>query len=209
MSRTLPEKYLSEIPVSADVYKVDLELLDRYNAFAAEVLRLALLGVAGYGFLLTKIVADSVERARLLERAGPVLIWVGLAALAVSAASALAHRYFATDSMAHHVRKLRLRTQFERVQASTPESTELGPRQTQPAKVLEDDSFRTLESREKPRKIQQPPPTLFEKISHEADSLVQDLRRSGLMLLVSVVSLAVGVAAVAVTFGMSMFPAVR
>lgn len=52
--RTLPEKYLSEIPIEENIYKADLTVLEKYQSFSSELLRLSLLSLAGYGFLIVK-----------------------------------------------------------------------------------------------------------------------------------------------------------
>jgi hypothetical protein len=41
------------VPVDEARYKVELELVDPYHAYASEILRLALLGIAVYGFVLS------------------------------------------------------------------------------------------------------------------------------------------------------------
>ncbi|MGZ3752745.1 MAG: hypothetical protein ACXVAU_15790 [Mucilaginibacter sp.] len=97
-------------PIDEKSYKVDLELQDRYTAYSAEILRLALLGIAGYGFLLKDIVLGDHAPATFEQRAHD--IWLFLAAgaisLCISAILALQHRVCATDcvsSIAAFIRK--------------------------------------------------------------------------------------------------------
>ena len=59
--RTLIEKYFGGLELQEDVYIVDLAALDRYQTFSGELLRLALLGIAGYGFLITNIVVKATS----------------------------------------------------------------------------------------------------------------------------------------------------
>jgi hypothetical protein len=126
--RTLPEKYLSEIPVDEDTYKVDFQVLDRYQSFSAELLRLALLGLTAYGFLLVNVFFEvapggAAPGARLAQLdQGIEFFVVGAFALVVSAACSLGHRYFSTDCMTHHVRKLRLRHRLTQDPAAATES---------------------------------------------------------------------------------------
>lgn len=125
--RTLPGKYLSDIPVSKDTYEVDLAVLDRYQAFSAELLRLALLGLAGYGFLITKIALVTIDSAGTLGflnslLAGKHFLAVGVISLAFAAMCALGHRYFSTDSIAHHIRRLRLHLRCETLDAGDQKS---------------------------------------------------------------------------------------
>jgi hypothetical protein len=80
-------------------YKPDLELLDRYQAFSAELLRVALLAIGLFGFSVKELHAP----------AGMSGWWLGLALLAfgflaVAAGCALGHRYYSTDGMFHHIR---------------------------------------------------------------------------------------------------------
>ena len=96
--------------VPEDEYKVDLELLDRYQAYSAELLRLSLLGIAGYGFLIKEVLltdkaGKSLCQARLIE-SGWLLI--GVVMLGASAATALAHRNFSTDACACIIAFLRM-----------------------------------------------------------------------------------------------------
>ena len=49
-------KSLIGFPVEEKACKVDLELHGRHTAYSSEILRLDLLGIAGYGFLLKDIV---------------------------------------------------------------------------------------------------------------------------------------------------------
>jgi len=100
-------------------FKPDIDLLDRYLAYSAELLRLALLGMAGYAFLLKEIVYSTVGggefRTRLAQNH-----WVligGVVSLAFSAGFALQHRIFATDVIACILNNLRFRVQKEHQQA--------------------------------------------------------------------------------------------
>lgn len=110
--RTLPEKYLSEIAIPKDVYDIDLVVLDRYQGFSAELLRLALLGLAGYGFLIGNIVFKMQTKDGSLPYLNAFidswpLLAIGALSLALAAMMALGHRYFSTDALTHQVRRLR------------------------------------------------------------------------------------------------------
>jgi hypothetical protein len=105
-------KYLSSLEESS--YKIDLEVVDRYQSFSAELLRLALLGIAGYGFLLSQIVFKSTGATPFLESLKGNTGWLvlGLVALGFAVASALGHRYYSTECITHYARLLRLLKQF-------------------------------------------------------------------------------------------------
>lgn len=115
--RTLAQKYLGGQSIQEDSYKVDLAVLERYQAFSNEILRLALLGMAGYGFLISNIAlstSKSGEYAFLpLITLNKGLLTVGVIALALAAATALGHRYFSTDCLTHFVRRVRLSQSIE------------------------------------------------------------------------------------------------
>ncbi len=97
------------VPVDAQAYRVDLELQDRYTAYSAEILRLALLGIAGYGFLLKDVILADRAAGSFAQRAhavGPLLVG-GVVCLGLAAALALQHRLFATGCVACIVAFLR------------------------------------------------------------------------------------------------------
>src|SRR6266700_5884023 len=88
--------------IDEKVYKVDLELQDRYTAYSADILRLSLLGIAGYGFLLKDIVLAEHAPTAFAQRAHNVwyLLIGGAISLGIAAALALQHRVYATDCVA-------------------------------------------------------------------------------------------------------------
>src|SRR5262245_43329871 len=111
--RTLTGKYFGGLALAEDIYKVDLAVLDRYQLFSSELLRLSLLGIAGYGFLIANIVLKVTAGAgqfplfaAFLHAKFPLIL--GVAALGFSVGAALGHRYFSTDCITHYVRRLRL-----------------------------------------------------------------------------------------------------
>ena len=81
---TVPSKSLEDIKLAEDSYKVDFELSKRYSEFVKEITRFSLLGIAGYGFLIEKVVGT--EHVAVMAR-GPTLILViiGLVSLLSSA----------------------------------------------------------------------------------------------------------------------------
>lgn len=110
--RTLAEKYLGGWELKEDIYKVDFAILDRYQTFSAELLRLALLGIAGYGFLISSIVLKGKEQGdgfSFVESftRGKGWLVASAVALGLCAMAALGHRYFSTDCVAHFVRRVR------------------------------------------------------------------------------------------------------
>lgn len=98
------------VPIPEDSYKPDLSLLDRYQSYSGELLRISLLGLAGYGFLIKDVVManhDTITRyeAGLRGAAWPLI--TGCIFLGLSAAFALAHRGLSSDAMSYLVLFLR------------------------------------------------------------------------------------------------------
>lgn len=101
---------LGLIPIGDGTFEREVEVAERYQAFSAELLRLALLGIAGIGFMLVNLDPGS-ERERSIIQAhlgelAPAL-YVSLASLGLSAAAALTHRYCTSDGLAYHLKYLR------------------------------------------------------------------------------------------------------
>jgi hypothetical protein len=97
---------MSEEPKFAD----HLAILDRYQSFSAEILRLALLAIGVVGFLVTN--ASKTDGLIQLTSSGVrAAMSVSLATLALASTLALSHRYWSTESMAAHLRLLHLRSQ--------------------------------------------------------------------------------------------------
>lgn len=101
------EPSLAEVDLG-NSYQPDLELADRYQQFSAEILRLALLGIAGVGFLISNVVL-SKENSSFRDKLPAIgsLLGSSVLFLGVSVATALAHRFFATDCISDLVQFLR------------------------------------------------------------------------------------------------------
>lgn len=112
---------LGEVPLEEEVYRVDFEVADRYQAFSTEILRLSLLGVAGYGFLLSEVVfkADPTAEARRFFHEHAWLS-LGIVAFGLSAAFALVHRYYSTDCVTHLIRRLRIERRLSAARSHVP-----------------------------------------------------------------------------------------
>jgi hypothetical protein len=92
-------------------FKSDLDILERYQAFSAEILRIALLGLSGLGVLIFNSFFVRPERNATLPELPFDARWgvMGAAVLfGIAAAAALVHRYCSADSAACHLRVLRL-----------------------------------------------------------------------------------------------------
>ncbi len=82
-------------------YKHHFDLLDRYQAFSGEVLRLSLASIAGFGFFLSieKGVGSTIADHMRSSPWPHGFIIAGLGALVLAAATALTHRYVSSDAM--------------------------------------------------------------------------------------------------------------
>ena len=97
--------------IKADGFEQDVCINDRNQAFSAELLRLALLGVGGVGYVASRALAggSSGEAALHMNVAAKWLVLIAAASFGLSAASALCLRYLASDLIAFQLRIVRLR----------------------------------------------------------------------------------------------------
>lgn len=82
-------------------YTAELELVDRYQSFVAELLRLSLAGIAVFGFLYEYLFSSKPPMATNVLAASGVLMF------GISAASALVFRFFATEGARFYIEALR------------------------------------------------------------------------------------------------------
>lgn len=119
--RTLRTKYLSNIPIEENNYKVDFIILEKYQNFSSEILRLSLLGLTIYGFLITNVifkVSDSNKNIFIDSfSANKSTLFVGAVFLILAALFSLGHRYFSTDCMTHFIRKFRLKQKLNKLES--------------------------------------------------------------------------------------------
>ncbi|MCC9019768.1 hypothetical protein [Flavobacterium lipolyticum] len=120
--RTLRTKYLSSIPINEDNYKVDFIILERYQSFSSEILRLSLLGLTIYGFLITNVIfkiTDCEKKYIFIKPFSANKLWLFLGAitLILTALLTLGHRYFSTDCMTHFIRGFRLRQKISEIKS--------------------------------------------------------------------------------------------
>ena len=123
--RTLRSKYLSDIPIEEVNYKADFIILEKYQAFSSEILRLSLLGLAIYGFFIADVILKITNNNTYIFLKpflnNKVLFIIGAIALLITALCALGHRYFSTDCMTHFVRRFRLRKKLSELKATKSE----------------------------------------------------------------------------------------
>jgi hypothetical protein len=99
----------------------DYKLLEKYQCHSAELVRVALLGVAGIGALFV-----TKPDAALIRLTNPLTRWCFVLALigfGLSAGFGLMHRYFSTDSMACLLKRSRLEAEVPRDDAKIRKET--------------------------------------------------------------------------------------
>jgi len=89
-------------------YKAELDLVDRYQLFVAEMLRLSLGGLAIFGFIYEKMFSPTFlnSTAHLATQAKNAAA-AGVLLFSLCAASALVFRYFATEGARYYIEALR------------------------------------------------------------------------------------------------------
>jgi hypothetical protein len=110
---------LATFHVEESLFKPDLPLVEKYDMFSAQLLRISLLGITIFG-LLYKNVFD-IANVRGQEAKIFCLHFVSGAAFvcfAVAAGKALFHRYYSTDAFACQIRYLRLCEEYKSSQSA-------------------------------------------------------------------------------------------
>ncbi|MFM9948404.1 MAG: hypothetical protein ACKV1O_10740 [Saprospiraceae bacterium] len=103
--RTGARKLLDvEIPDSS--WKPDFDIVDRYQSIANEMMRISLLGIAGYGFLIKEICMKDPKFYSLLHVLKST-VGIGSVCLLVCLAFSLAHRFFSTSCLYYQVQIMR------------------------------------------------------------------------------------------------------
>lgn len=111
---------LADVTLPEEAYSADLQVNERAQVFTTEIVRLALLAIAGVGFLM----AEPQGGNGLVLR--PVwLLFVGLLFLGAAVGLALLHRYFSTDCIVCQIAILRLLKRLEAVSLRSDVRTDL------------------------------------------------------------------------------------
>ena len=112
---TDPDKAFGELKEGN--YKAEVELVDKYQSFVAEILRLSLLGIAVFGYLYKDVFhIDSVKSDANIGLPKS-LAAIGVLMFATSAANALIFRYFATEGARFYIEALRFKEIADEVRA--------------------------------------------------------------------------------------------
>lgn len=88
-------KSLKDVEIPDASWKPDFDLADRYQCFANELMRIALLGIAGYGFLIKELCG----KGNRMESGLANCLWIGAVCLCLSLTLVLAHRFLSTSCL--------------------------------------------------------------------------------------------------------------
>jgi hypothetical protein len=124
-SEALSRRSLGEIKV--DAFDQDVAINDRHQAFSAELLRLALLGVGGVGYVASRSLSSPQAGQPPLSLGGVAkwLVLIAAVSFGLAAAFALALRYISSDLLAFQLRILRLRIRNSPADASDADKEEI------------------------------------------------------------------------------------
>jgi hypothetical protein len=101
----IPARSIADLQLEDNVYKPDFEITAKYQAFSNELVRLSLLGLGAYGFLI-KLSSGSTENASNFEHAiqrHSILAVCGVLAFAICSVCALMNGFLATKCLSHQL----------------------------------------------------------------------------------------------------------
>jgi hypothetical protein len=98
-----PAIQLADIDVPDTVWQQDFDLVDRYQAFANELMRIALLGIGGYGFLIKEMLTGDNKICHLLLSENKIYVSAGAICLMISLSLVLGHRFSSTACLYHQI----------------------------------------------------------------------------------------------------------
>ena len=110
---------LGSVLLDENVIKPDFQILEKYQNFSSEILRLSLIGIGAYAVLFEWTFARKPEDTKALAQlfqSNPLnkyLVIASITFFAAAAASSLVHRYYSSDFMAYHIRFLRIKKYLE------------------------------------------------------------------------------------------------
>lgn len=97
---------LKDVDIPESSWKADFEIIDRYQNFGNELMRLALLGITGYGFLIHELCIKRIEYQPILEKAS-LWVFLGVLFLVVSIVLVLMYRFFSSKCLFCQVQIMR------------------------------------------------------------------------------------------------------
>ena len=130
MSETDPRAVtLGQVSVNRDAFELDLKINEGYQAYSAELLRLALLVLTGLSAAWLQVYLPSGGPRSPVPLRMSVLFLLAFSSASLSAGAALMHRYTAADSLTYHLTALRRRARCRPADGSRPSDLDLAHRQ--------------------------------------------------------------------------------
>ncbi len=100
---------LGQVSVNREAFDLDLEINRGFQAYSVELVRLALLILAGLAAVWLRLYLPSEGARRPVGFSTSLWFLLAFASTALSAGAALLHRYTSADSLAYHLTALRRR----------------------------------------------------------------------------------------------------
>jgi len=91
---------LADVNIPDEVWKPDFDIIDRYQSFANELMRIDLLAMGGFGFLIKDIV---LEKSNKLTSTCISLMIIALVCIILSLTAVLCHRFLSTSCLYYQV----------------------------------------------------------------------------------------------------------
>ena len=121
IKRRKPARLLSDLDVPETVWKADFDIADRYQGFANEIMRIALLGIGGYGFLIKELLTSSNGLCQTLIRGNKIYVSMGAVSLGLSFILVLSHRFYSAVCLYYQLLIVRSLKRLENSQWSEEE----------------------------------------------------------------------------------------
>jgi hypothetical protein len=96
---------IADLALAEKIYKPDFEITEKFQAFSKELVRISLLGLGVYGFLIKMATDEPGDKHLFLEalRNHDLLALIGVVAFAASAACGLLHGFLSTKCLGHQL----------------------------------------------------------------------------------------------------------
>ena len=99
-------KKLNDVDIPEASWKADFDIVERYQSFSNEMMRISLLGIAGYGFLIKEICMKDSKFYSMLQILKSSF-GIGIICLLVTLIFSLAHRFTSTACLYHQIQIMR------------------------------------------------------------------------------------------------------
>jgi hypothetical protein len=106
ISKRIGARKLIDVDIPEASWKSDFDIVEKYQSFANEMLRISLLGIAGYGFLIKEVCMKDPKFYSLLHVLKST-VGLGGTCLLLCLAFSLAHRFFSTDCLYYQIQIMR------------------------------------------------------------------------------------------------------